>query len=144
MLNEIRNWFLSPKDLRDHIRQTKKVYVQGSGGSTVIFHIRRINLEDYASGLDLLYTIWETYKKAPRQENRRNDIEQAKKLRDFMRDFIYAGVASPKLAIKENYDATKETHVNEVLKDMELASNLCTAIIDYSRGKKKPSTKKYR
>lgn len=128
MLNWLKNLFGGGSvDLTDHLRRTKKIKIKN-----VIFHIRKVNMEDYVAGYSILYQLYATYEKGKRKMPAPEEIAQLKK---FMRDFLVAGVASPKLTLKD--PPGTEIHVNELLADMEMASELCHQIILYSNGKKK-------
>jgi hypothetical protein len=126
MLNWFRSLFGGSVDLTDHLRQTKKIKIKG-----VIFRIRKVNMEDHIAGYSILYQIYSTYDKGKRKLPAPEEIAKLKK---FMRDFLVAGIVSPKITLKD--PPGNEIHVGELMADMEMAAELCHQIIAYSNGKK--------
>lgn len=124
------SFFRRKVELKAHLRQTKKVIVNG-----VEFEIKKVSVEDHAAGLNVLLKLHDTYKRE-KPTDPVKILEDNAKIKKFMRDFIYAGVVSPKLTLKEGDDAAY-IHVDELLADMELAQKLCYKIIGYSYSKKK-------
>lgn len=114
--------------LRDHLRQEKKIKIDG-----IIFRIKKINIEDHLTGLDVIFNFYSIYK-----ENKADPSkfpQEYKKIRKVMRDLIYAGVVRPELTMKA--DEKNKIHIEEVLNEHQLAQKLTSRIIEYSYGKKK-------
>lgn len=116
-------------DLKSLLRQTKKVRIQG-----VDFEIRQVDLQDHMAGLNVILGLWDLYKR-DKPKDPVKVMEDNAKLRKFMRDFIYAGVVSPKLTLKDppEEDAIP---VDELTLRIDLAQELCQAIIENAYGKK--------
>ena len=115
--------------LTDYLRHEKKIQI-----NRVEFAIRRVNVEDHLAGLKVILKLHDLYKR----ENKRPstaEAEDLEKVRKFARDFIFAGVVSPKLTMKKEGEAGA-IHVDEILADFDLSQRLCTAIIEHSYGKK--------
>lgn len=123
------------QDPRDYLRQTKTVKIHG-----VRFKIRRINMEDHLSGLNVMMKLYDTYK-VKKPDSKAKQIEDEQEIRKFMRDFIYAGTVHPKISLKKDHPED-ELHIDEIIADMKIAEKLCMHILAYSYGKKKLNLKK--
>lgn len=117
-------------DLKDYLRQTKKLKING-----VRFEIKRLSMDDHLAGLNVILKIRDLYK---REKPKDPEVLMAdsEKIKKFMRDFIYAGVVSPKLTMKDPPE-DGAIAIDELLSDIELAQKLCTEIIKHAYGKKK-------
>lgn len=120
-------------ELKDYLRQTKKIKVNG-----IKFEIKKLNLDDHLAGLNVILKMRDLYKKE-KPTDPAVVIEDAGKMKKFMRDFLYAGVAYPKLSLKDPVEDGCIA-VDELLNDIELAQKLTFLIIAYAYGKKKLST----
>lgn len=129
------------RSLAEHLAgKPKKIQID-----RVDFVIRKINLLDHAQGLNVLVNFFATYTpkglKAPPRPAPAQVAEETKQVQKFMRDFLYAGVVSPKLHIKPRKEGETlppgEFHVDDLLADMELSSKVFGEIYRYSVGKKK-------
>lgn len=116
--------------LEDYLRRTKKVYVNG-----VIFKIRKVDMADHVAGLNVVMKLWDLYAREKPKSGAQVADDYAR-IRKFTRDFIYAGVVSPKLTMKAAGEPGV-IHVDEVTADAELSQKLCAEIIQYSYAKKK-------
>jgi len=116
-------------ELRDYLRQTKRVKVNG-----VIFEIKKMNLDDHLAGLNIVMKMRDIYSKPDKKPTTEESLEDVKKLKKFMRDFIYAGVTKPVLTMKE--PVGEAIHIDEVLSDLDLSQKLCVEIINFSYEKK--------
>lgn len=117
-------------DLEGYLRKTKKIKIKG-----ISLEIRKINLEDHIAGLDVVMKLHELYKRE-KPKDPVKAIEDVKAIRKFMRDFIYAGVVSPKLTMAKGPTPDGAIHVDEITADMDLAQAICMAVIQYGYGKK--------
>lgn len=116
----------------EYFRHTKKIHING-----VRFMIKKINIDDHLTGLNVILKMRDLYKREKPTDPAEIMQDQAK-LKKFMRDFIYAGVVSPKLSIKEKGEpAPGVIHVDDILDDMDFSNQLCVQIIEYAYGKKK-------
>lgn len=126
------------RSLAEHLAGTpKKVRID-----SIDFVIRKINLLDHAQGLNILSNFYAAYTpKGAALSRPRLKEEEAKHVAKFMRDFLYAGIVSPKLHIKPLKDGETlprgEYHIDELLADLELSGKLFGHIYAYSLGKKK-------
>jgi hypothetical protein len=117
--------------LHDYLRRTKKVRVNGIG-----FEIRKVDLKDHAEGLNIILNLHQLYvRKKDRDGLKSAVVQDEKKLKDFMRHFLYAGVVAPRLTLK-NPPEDGATSVDELMQDVDLAQKLCTQVLQYSYGKK--------
>lgn len=119
-------------DLRDYLRQTKKIKVNG-----VPFEIKKVNIDDHLAGLNVILKMHDLYKRE-KPTDKTAMIEDNAKVLKFMRDFIYAGVVAPKLSLKDPPE-DDAIGVSEILSDHQLAGELTSKIIEHSYGKKKSS-----
>ncbi len=116
------------KDVKSYLRRTKTVRFRG-----MVFEIRRVGLDDHLAGLNVVLQIRGEYQRE-RPTDPTKVLEDQQKFRKFARDFIYAGVVSPKLTLKDgDGDAL---HVDEITSDNALANRLVDEIIVHSYGKK--------
>ena len=125
-------FFRRTVDLKDHLRQTKKIRIKG-----VNFEIKKVGMNDHLAGLNVILKTRELYKRE-KPTDPAVILEDESKVKKFMRDFIYAGVVAPKLTMKEPVD-DGAIHVDELLTDIDLCQELTVAIIEHSYGKKKLS-----
>jgi len=116
-------------DLAGHLRRTKKVRAGGFD-----FEIRKVNVQDHLAGLNVILALHELYKRE-KPSSPEKQIEDDAKIRKFMRDFLYAGVASPKLSMKDPPDEGTIS-VDELCRDVQIAQALCIEILNFSYGKK--------
>lgn len=121
-------WFSRGIEAEEYFTATKKIVVNG-----VIFHVKKISVEDHLSGLNTILQIWDVYKKKKPDPN--TAIDDVIKIRKFCKDIILAGVVKPELTAKK--DEPNKISVDEVLKDLAICQKLTSAIISYSYGKKK-------
>lgn len=119
-------------ELKDYLRKTTKIKVNG-----VRFEIKKIGMEEHLAGLNVIMKTWELYKREKPQDPV-VIAEDSAKVKKFMRDFIYAGVVSPKLTLKP--EEAGAICIEEILNDMELAQGLTVKIIEFAYGKKKLNT----
>ena len=121
-------WLKRGIEADDYYRAVKKVYING-----VIFHIKKISIDEHLAGLDVILKIWNVYskEKAPPK----TAVEDFKKIKKFCRDIIYAGTVKPELTLKK--DETGKIHIDEILNNLEIAQKLTNEIIGYTYGKKK-------
>lgn len=116
-------------DLEVYLRKTKRIKVKG-----VRFEIRKINLQDHLAGLNVVMQLHDVYKKE-KPKDPTKIVDDVEKLRRFMRDFIYAGVASPRLTMKDPPEEGA-TPVDAIVSDIPFAQELCMRIMHHSNGKK--------
>lgn len=122
------------KSLREHLSETKKVKLHG-----IIFHIRKIGPLSYMDGSASLLTNYDVYSLDKGELSPKGEVElkrHMKKMQDHWRDVIMAGVVTPALTRKPDKEPDK-IPVDEVLGDFELSSDLYSAIMLYTYGKKK-------
>lgn len=126
------SWFFRRTvDLKSHLRQTKKIRLKG-----IDFEIKKVGMDEHLAGLNVILQMHSQYQKE-KPKDPKVLIDDSAKLKKFMKDFIYAGVVSPKLSIAKDGAKPDETHVDELLTDDELAQALCMHIINFAYGKKK-------
>ena len=121
-------WFRHKKELKDHLRQTKTVYIKG-----IRFEIRRLNVLDYASGAETIRRIYDTYsaKKELQPEEQQSVL---KKVRAHYADAMLAAVVRP---ILTRDGSGESVGIDEIFLDWELAEKLYEEIIGFTYGKKK-------
>jgi len=118
-----------PIELKDYLNKTKKVVING-----VIFHIKKINMDDHLSGLKVIMKFRDLYAKPGNKATTEESLEDLKKLKEFMKDIIYAGVVKPTLSMKK--DPGDAIHIDEILNDLDLAQKLCMTILNLTYEKK--------
>jgi hypothetical protein len=119
-------------DLKNYLNDTKKVKING-----VIFHIRKINVLDYLEGARVLNEFFSVYKtKDEKNRASKENIDNLKKAKGFMRDVIMAGVVKPKLVRKQS-DDPEAIVVDDIFQDFVMAQKLSKEILDYTHHKKK-------
>lgn len=112
----------------------KKVKING-----VRFVIRKLNPTDHLAGLKILLSYHDLYKK---QKDHKVDkisrLEDLQKMEKFFRDFIYAGVVSPKISMiaDKTQLAPDEIHVDDILSNLDTTRKLASAIIGHTYKKK--------
>ena len=116
-------------DLDSYLRQTKKVRVNG-----VNFEIKKIKIDDHLAGLKVILSLDALYKRE-KPTDKTAMLEDGVKTQKFMRDFIYAGVASPKLTMQSPAEPGT-IHVDDLTANLDLAQKLCIEIIKHAYGKK--------
>ena len=119
------------RDLKSHLRKTKTIRIDG-----IKFVIKKISPKDHLAGVDVILSYYKLYKKEKTQGEPASLLEGQEKLKKVMKDFIYAGVVSPKMTMKDEVKED-EVSIDELLSDMALAQSLVLKIIEYSYGKKK-------
>lgn len=125
------SWFRRTVDLKAYLRQTKKIRVKG-----IEFEIKKIGLQDHLAGLNVILEIHKQYQ-IDKPKDPAKVLDDSVRLRKFMRDFIYAGVVSPKLSIAKDGPKDDEVAVDDLMQDDDLAQTLCMHIINHAYGKKK-------
>jgi hypothetical protein len=117
------------KSLDSHLNETKKIKVHG-----VYFKIKKINAMDHLQGYNTLQKIFDVYKvnngKPPENRDKLDDL---KKVKDYCRDIILAGVVTPKLSIKPDGSGY---FVDEIFRDFALAQALTHEILKFTYKKK--------
>lgn len=113
------------KKMEDVLIGLKKVKIKG-----VLFTIKKIPAEKYLEGFNILFKAYDVniMKKANEREL------PVKKIKNFYRDIMLAGVVSPKLSIQ---DDPSSVCIDEVFNDWDLVERLCGEIIKNTVGKKK-------
>jgi hypothetical protein len=122
-------WFRR-KTLDAHFNETKRVVVNG-----VIFKIKKINPMDHLQGMNCLQKIYNIYKTAKEKGTSTpdNEIETLKKIQNYCRDILLAGVVTPKLSAKA--DGTGY-HVDQILADFKMTQELAGHILKFTYKKK--------
>jgi hypothetical protein len=121
--------FRKNKSLSEHLKETKKVTISG-----VIFEIQKIDTSHYLSGLDVLQNIHALYKlKKSGQDVKTDPKNEIKKIKNYCRDILLAGVVKPKLSAKEGGE---NIHVDEIFADFYMAQKLTEAIVQFTYKKK--------
>lgn len=115
--------------LEDYLHKTKKIKING-----VVFQIKKINLDDHLSGLDVILQIRDLYRKEKNQPAAVT-IENQKKISKIVRDIIYAGVVKPQLTMKK--DEPTKIHIDEIMVEKDMAEALSTAILQHTYQKKR-------
>jgi len=126
MLKWFKNLF-KKKDLRDLIYDEKEIKING-----VIFKIKKINTLDHLEGAKVMMRVYETY------EQKRGDKGQelsAKKVKEFYKDIIMAGVVKPKLTRKK--ESGEDIYVEDIFSAGDMAEKLAEEIFTHTYGKKK-------
>lgn len=131
MFDWLRNIFGRRRTLDEVLFATRRIKVHG-----IIFHVRKVNPIDFASGAKALQMHFQTWKTA--DEKKQLEILGANegKIREHYVDVIMAGVVTPKLSRKK--DEPGAIFVEHLFTDWSLASELYLKIIENSQGKKKP------
>lgn len=122
-------FFRRSVDLKDYLRRSKKIRING-----IAFEIRKVEMEDHLAGLNVMLKLHELYKREKPSDSNQV-IQDYDKIRTFLRDFLYAGIVSPKLSMKKPVE-DGYIHVDELTADADLAQKLSVAIIEYSYSKK--------
>lgn len=128
MLNWIKNLF-RPKELKQLLNETKKVKIKG-----VVFHIKKADLMSYLDGSSTLLQSFMTYEQGKASDQAPQSI---KKIKSHYSDVILAGTVKPQLTRKPPEEAGDDISIDEVFTDWDMASQLYTAILEYTYGKKK-------
>lgn len=124
-------FFRKTKTLQEYLKGTKKVVLHG-----VAFEIKRLNVMDHLEGLNVIQKIHDTYQ-AKKKDNslaKIDDLDELKKLQDYCRDILVAGVVSPKLSLKK--DGSDGIFVGDIFNDMDLAKELTVEILKLTFKKK--------
>ena len=119
------DWFRSKK-LESVLESTRSVKVSG-----VRFTIRKINVLNYLDGSKIIQQTYDIYKSGKQDPN---PEVSAKKMREFFSEFLVAGVAHPRLTLKD--DGTG-IHVEKMFVDWDMCMKLYEEIMLFTYGKKK-------
>lgn len=118
-------WPFKKKNLRDALRQTKKLKLHG-----VLFEIKKISPVNYLTGNSSLIESFSVYSKDT-PAFKPSDYEKIKR---HYRDVFLDSVIKPKLTRDESIDGVC---VDEIFENWELANDLYLAITELTYGKKK-------
>lgn len=117
-------WFRK-KNLESHLRGTKKIKIHG-----LPFEIKKVDMLDYLNGSKVMTQIYDVYRQGPEKVTQSN----MNAIKDHYRDIFMAGVVKPALYRKPE---GSQIGVDELFQDWGMASDLYTAISEFTYGKKK-------
>ena len=122
-------WPFKKKTVEQHLFGVTKIKIKG-----VTFCIKRIDAMDHLTGLNVLQKIYYTYKvNAKSEQNNAETLENLKKIKDYCRDILLAGVVYPKLSATADGEGL---FVDKLFMDFALAQKLTESIIMHTYKKK--------
>jgi len=120
-------WPFKKKSIENHLSASKKMRIHG-----MIFKIKRIDVLDHCTGAKVCSAIYDTYKVG-------NDVSTLEnmnfdKIKSHYIDVLMAGIVSPEFSRVRGVEG--KIHIENLLTDWSLASEIYGEIMAYSYGKK--------
>lgn len=116
--------FFKERTLEEYLGATKKIKLH-----EMTFLIKKIDVLDFCTGAKVSMAVYDTYK-----VNKTPDVDVSmNKVKSHYSDVLCAGLVKPALCRKPE---DGKTLVDNLLTDWELASELYSAILEFSYGKK--------
>ena len=124
------------KTLNEHFDSNDEMEIVAS---EMDFVIRKINTIDHLTGATVLHQMYDTYqgKNSGGSQDEMMTAVNMKKLQKVYGDVLLAGIVSPKIVRKKEDAKDGAVFVENFFTDWELASELYTAIMNFTYGKKK-------
>lgn len=131
--------FRKTKTLDQVLFETKKIKVHG-----VVFRVRKINPVDYLRGARAHVSFFQTYEQASAEEKLKlqTDEKSLENMQHHLSDVFMSCVVEPKLCYaKDKEEKPDHICVDNFFTDWTLANDLYLAIVEYTFGKKKPTSR---